>query len=72
MPVFEYQCQDCKKQYEVYHKVREISEDNRCPACGSPRHKKLMSASVVSMGPSASSTRPEACEGCCNGSCEMN
>lgn len=72
MPVFEYKCQDCKKTYEVYHKVREIADDNRCPACGSPRYKKLMSAATVSMGQSASSARPETCEGCSGEGCGLN
>ncbi len=77
MPVFEYQCKSCEKPYDVYHKVREVIDDVMCPLCGSPEHKRLMSAPQVSMSSSSSSNYAPApsCEtgGCCGGgSCGMN
>ena len=72
MPVFEYQCLECKKTYEVYHKGREITDDNSCPACGSVHYKKLMSAASLSTGQSSTASRPEACEGCSGDSCGLN
>jgi putative FmdB family regulatory protein len=78
MPVFDYRCSDCGTTYDVYHKVKEISEDVVCPHCGSPSHKKLMSAATVSMGgkSSSSSFSPPPCESggeCCGGgACGLN
>jgi putative FmdB family regulatory protein len=76
MPVFDYSCSDCGKTYDVYHKVREVSEDVICPHCGSSKHKKLFSAATLSMGESGSSSHSaSACEmgsGCCGGACGLN
>ena len=75
MPVYDYRCSECGATYDVYHKVREIAEDIVCPSCGSLKHKKLMSASAVSMGDKsspASSGPPCESGGCCGGSCGLN
>jgi len=77
MPVYDYRCTDCNKTYDVYHKSREIAEDIVCPSCGSHSAKRLMSASMVSMGSGASSSssyQAPSCEsgGCCGGSCGLN
>ncbi|HCA81407.1 MAG TPA: FmdB family transcriptional regulator [Bacteroidetes bacterium] len=76
MPVFDYRCSDCGTTYDVYHKVKEITEDVICTHCGSPKHKKLMSAATVTMGsksesPSCTGPSCESGGGCC-GACEMN
>lgn len=78
MPVFDYRCNDCGTTYDVYHKVKEISEDVVCPHCGSAQHKKLMSVATVALGgkSSSSSYSPPPCEtgdGCCGGgACGLN
>lgn len=75
MPIFEYQCTSCESTYDVYHKVKEIKEDVVCPACGSATHKRLMSATQVSMGSSGGYVPASSCEqggGCCGGSCGIN
>ena len=78
MPMYDYRCTDCGKTYDVYHKTREIGEDVVCPACGSTKHKRLMSAAMVSVGSVASRHLNDAppCEGgsgtCCGGSCGSN
>ena len=75
MPVFDYQCEDCKKKYDVYHKVREIEEDVVCPACGSKSHKRLMSIPAAPVmgndGYAGESCESGTC-GCAGGSCSMN
>lgn len=43
MPLYEFQCQDCKKQFEVLCKVSEIQEPRTCPGCSSQKTKKLVS-----------------------------
>jgi putative FmdB family regulatory protein len=75
MPVFDYQCTECGKNYDLYHKVREVKEDIVCPSCGSTNHKKLMSVPNVSTGGKSNADfSPESCpaRGSCGGSCEMN
>jgi len=78
MPVFDYRCSDCGTVYDVYHKVKEVAEDVLCPQCGSPKHKKLISATSISMGGSSSgsSHSESSCDaggGCCGGgSCGLN
>jgi putative FmdB family regulatory protein len=77
MPVYDYRCTDCNKTYDVFHKGKEVAEDVVCPSCGSPRHKKLMSIPVVSMGSSSSGSDysgGSSCEsgGCCGGACGIN
>ena len=42
MPIFEYQCLECSREFEEL--VRGDEKDVRCPECGAARLKKLMSA----------------------------
>jgi putative FmdB family regulatory protein len=75
MPIFDYQCNDCGKIYDVFHKGKELVEDIVCPSCGATGFKKLMSAPMVSMGSSsASESSYSSCDtgSCCGGSCGIN
>lgn len=72
MPVFDYVCAECGTTYDIYHKVREVTEDILCPSCGSIRHKKLISAPAISVGGKSSSVPASSCStdfggGCCGG-----
>ena len=42
MPIYEYQCRECKHQFET---IRKVSDEplTVCPACGRPALKKLIS-----------------------------
>ncbi len=72
MPIFDYLCTDCKTQYDVFHKGREITEDNVCPSCHSQRYQRLISAPNISVS-TATSNNPSRneCEtpgnSCCGG-----
>jgi putative FmdB family regulatory protein len=74
MPIFDYHCTDCGSTYEVFHKVREKTEDIVCPKCGSNHSKKQMSAPVISMGGSSSteSNTQNFGGGCASGMCGLN
>jgi putative FmdB family regulatory protein len=76
MPIYDYQCNDCRANYDVFHKVREVVEDVVCPSCGSTRHTRLISAPnvAVSSGPgSAPSSCAENFGGsCCGGAYAVN
>lgn len=76
MPIFDYHCSDCGAKYEVFHKVREKTEDVLCPECGSTNYKKQMSIPAVSMESTSASAGPS-CEsggscGCSSGMCGLN
>ncbi len=44
MPLFEYRCQGCGKEFEELIRREEDEKDVKCPECGSADNKKLMSA----------------------------
>jgi putative FmdB family regulatory protein len=76
MPIYDYQCSDCGKSYDVFHKVREVVEDVVCPSCNSVNHVRLISAPAISMkgsGGYSSDPAPSCTDGsCCGGSCGVN
>lgn len=79
MPTYEYRCDECSSQYEVFHKVREVESDVVCPSCGSPSHHRLMSLTGMSMNSYASASTSsynsaDSCSSgsCCGGSCTTN
>ncbi len=47
MPIFEYQCLDCKNNFEILHLTKENKEEIICPKCNSQKYKKLISSSLV-------------------------
>ena len=75
MPVFDYDCEECRKKYDVYHKGKELEEDVICPSCGSKAHKKLMSIPAAPVVSGSSHSAPS-CEngscGCEGGCCSVN
>jgi putative FmdB family regulatory protein len=61
MPIFEYRCRECGKEYEelVYGDRDKVVP---CPACGSKNSDKLMSAiGGISMGGSSAPACGESC-----------
>ncbi|HID98417.1 MAG TPA: zinc ribbon domain-containing protein [Thermodesulfobacteriaceae bacterium] len=63
MPIYEYLCEDCRAVNEVL--VFTSMRDIKCPACGSERLTKLMSATSSSTGSSASRLPGHGDTGCC-------
>ena len=72
MPIYDYQCKECGKTYDVFHKVKEVAEDVVCPSCGSTSHTRLLSAPSFSMGTQKDSAPACGDGGCCGGSCGLN
>ncbi len=77
MPIFDYQCNDCGKQYDVFHKNREIKDDVFCPFCGSKKNKRLISVPNITMSSSSNKSYKSApsdnCDSCCNSDvCGLN
>jgi putative FmdB family regulatory protein len=75
MPIYDYQCNDCGKTYDVFHKVREVVEDVVCPSCNSPKHTRLIGAPSFSMsGKSSAAVEAPSCANgnCCGGACGLD
>ncbi|MBE0622907.1 MAG: zinc ribbon domain-containing protein [Burkholderiales bacterium] len=65
MPIFEYQCASCGKEFEVL--VRNSSPAPACPACsGSELRKKLSAFAAITGSASAQAELPSACQSCGN------
>jgi len=47
MPIIDYRCKECDKEYEIFYKTsgeREREEEQQpCPQCGSNKKEKLIS-----------------------------
>ena len=43
MPVFEFRCADCGKKFQTLVGVVAVSDDEKCPHCGSSNTSKLVS-----------------------------
>lgn len=69
MPIFEYHCQSCDKDFEklVFGRDPEVE----CPFCGQTKVEKLMSACSAKVGYkfTAASSPTSSCSGCSSGSC---
>lgn len=81
MPIFEYQCEECKTKFEILHKNSSSNEEVLCPKCHSKKSKKLISSfNSVESGSSDfsnSSCATGSCdipsnEGCSSGLCGLN
>ena len=76
MLIYDYRCDECGITYDIFHKVREVTEDILCPECGSPKHTRLISAPVIRKGKGlafdAREAPPCAGEAGCDGSCGLN
>ena len=77
MPLFDFRCTDCKKEFETLTTSANI-EEVECPACGSKHVNRLISTFAVGKGSaskSASSCESGACpytSPCANGMCGLN
>lgn len=68
MPIYEYICMSCQKEFEKIILGRE--EDIECPACKGKEVKKLMSAAAFkSNGNFVSTAASGSCSGCSSHSC---
>lgn len=73
MPLFEYVCEECEREFELLVSHRETPA---CPKCGSIRMNRLMSAAAgrVASGsglPIASSCPPPSMGPCGTGCCRL-
>lgn len=43
MPTYEYRCQDCKEEFELYQSVKDAPAKT-CPKCGKETAQRLISS----------------------------
>lgn len=70
MPIYEYRCSKCKKEFEVL--VFRATEKVQCKFCGSKKIKKMLSSFGIGGNSSISgnsSNIGKSCTGCSGGSC---
>jgi putative FmdB family regulatory protein len=62
VPLYEYVCQKCSKQFEelVFGKQKVV-----CPACQSPKVERILSAVSIGRAESPSASGPSPCDSCC-------
>ena len=47
MPIYEYRCEQCEKQFDATQSVHARAEDTVCPHCQAQRATRLLSASTT-------------------------
>ena len=63
MPIYEYQCSSCGKEFELL--VRNSAVAPECPTCsGTDLRKKMSVPAAISGAASAHMDLPPACQGC--------
>jgi putative FmdB family regulatory protein len=50
MPIYEYRCTLCGKEFEVIRFSREDETEVECPACGKKKAEKVISLTAGSYG----------------------
>ena len=67
MPIYEYTCAGCGREFEKY--LASATADVACPQCSSAKVKRRLSIVGVKTGGSVMSTAGLAGGGCCGGGC---
>lgn len=49
MPIYEYECLNCSKEYEIMQKITD-KPLSKCPECGGRLHKKISNTSFILKG----------------------
>ena len=71
MPIFRYQCQECKSEFELL--LPKYDSPAECPFCGSEKlDKALNRVGVISKSSASGCAMSDICPsggGCCSGGC---
>jgi len=70
MPIYEYQCTQCEKKFEVRQSFGEDGTKLNCPKCHAPNPKRLFS-SFFSPGSSTGELSESSCPTCNSGFCGL-
>lgn len=70
MPIYEYVCLDCKKEYEVLRSFNEADKPMVCKECGGENVKRKLSVFFAQSGGHAvSGAGGGSCASCAGGNC---
>jgi putative FmdB family regulatory protein len=69
MPIYEYVCLDCKKEYEVLRSFNEADKPMACNECGGENVKRKLSVCFAQSGGQAISGAGRGCSSCSGGNC---
>ena len=69
MPIYEYICLDCKKEYEILRSFNESDQPIECDECGGENVKRKLSVFYVQSGGSTISGVGGGCSSCAGGNC---
>jgi putative FmdB family regulatory protein len=71
MPLYEYQCAECGRDFEILRPMPDADAPADCRECGSPRTKRKLSLCFASSGgePIKGMSSSHSCSGCAGGSC---
>jgi putative FmdB family regulatory protein len=61
MPIYEYECIDCRNSFELMRSISEDDSDINCPECSSSKVKKVLSV--------FSSSSIQGCSSCTSSNC---
>ncbi|MFB3917636.1 MAG: zinc ribbon domain-containing protein [Terriglobales bacterium] len=48
MPLYEYQCRNCGKRFEMLRRMQDADRDLRCPHCRSDKVEQVLSSFATS------------------------
>ncbi len=70
MPIYEYICQDCKREFEVIRPMNRADAPMACASCGGEDIKRQISVFYAESGGKAVSGMSEpSCGACAGGNC---
>ena len=72
MPIYEYVCLDCKKEYEILRSFDEAEKPFNCEDCGGENVKRKLSLAFAHSGGSTASGMGSGgggCSSCAGGNC---
>jgi putative FmdB family regulatory protein len=68
MPIYEYQCKDCGKKFELLRSFSQADEQTQCQSCNSTEVRRLVTAAnAFSNGASLGGSSQ--CGSCASGNC---
>ncbi|NLE75846.1 MAG: zinc ribbon domain-containing protein [Chloroflexi bacterium] len=73
MPIYEYQCTECRTRFQALRRMSQADEPIECPACHGQQTERAVSLFVIfsrsAEGSSVSVSSSGGCASCAGGSC---
>jgi putative FmdB family regulatory protein len=69
MPIYEYVCLSCKKEFEVIRSMSQKDAQIECEKCGSAKVKRKLALIHAQSGGSAVPGTSSSCGSCSSGNC---